>query len=181
MKKIIFSLVVVLFVCGTSSSQNMKLKLKDNKTSGISSGSGVTFLFYAAAIINPMIVFEDKKVYFGLTKEITFGKFPYGRISFEYSYIFRSYNTSHLRFAYNYDIILEAGDFVAFTATPGAGYFTDTKNKGWFAQGSVGAILPFAGFIAAAPYLRYRHTFIKDKFKTDIDDISLGVAFMIYF
>lgn len=136
--------------------------------------------FYLAAIINPMLVIEDKKVFFGLTKEVSFGKFPYGRIAFEYSYIFRSYSTSHLRFSYNYDIILEAGNFVGFVATPGVGYFTDTKNSGWFLHGSVGAILPVSDYVAFGPYLRYRHTFIKDKTKSDINDISLGVSFMFW-
>ncbi len=181
MKRTLFAVLILLLVHLGSNSQTVNLRLNSNRSSEAGSGLVMPYIFYAAAFINPMIVFEDKKVFFGLTKEITFGKFPYGRISFEYSYIFRSYNTSHLRFSYNYDIILEAGDFVAFTASPGLGYFTDTRNKGWFAQGSVGAILPFGGFIAAAPYLRYRHTFIKEKLKTDIDDVSLGMAFMIYF
>ena len=137
--------------------------------------------FYLAAIINPMLVIEDKKVFFGLTKEVSFGKFPYGRIAFEYSYIFRSYNTSHLRFSYNYDIVLEAGDFAAFIATPGAGYFTDTKNNGWFLHGSVGVILPLSNFVGISPYFRYRHTFIKYKTKSDINYISLVVSFILYY
>jgi hypothetical protein len=38
------------------------------------------------------------------------------------------------------------------------------------------------GFMAGFPYLRYRHTFIKDKHfdKTDIDDISLGMGFVFF-
>ena len=144
-------------------------------------GGALPFIFYALLFINPMLVIEDKKAFFGLTKEVSVGYFPYGRLAFEYSYIFRSYNTSHLRFSYNYDIILEAGNFAAFILTPGAGYFTDTHNKGWFVQGSFGLILP-AIFSAVNPYFRYRHTFIQDKLpgKTDIDDISLGMGFMFY-
>jgi hypothetical protein len=147
----------------------------------LSSKADAPTYFYLLAIINPMLVIEDKKVFFGLTKEISFGKFPYGRIAFEYSYIFRSYNTSHLRFSYNYDIILEAGDFIGFIATPGVGYFTDTKNEGWFLHGSVGAIMPTGDHFAVSPYFRYRHTFIKDQTKSDINDISLGVSFMFYY
>lgn len=132
------------------------------------------------AFISPTVVFEDKKTFFALTKEVSVGKFRFGRLAFEYSYVFRSYNTSHLRFSYNYDIILTAGDFIAIVATPGAGYFTDTKNKGWFVHGSTGVFLAFAEPWVFHPYLRYRHTFIKEKTKTDINDISLGMSFILY-
>jgi hypothetical protein len=132
------------------------------------------------AIISPQVVFEDKKVFFSLTKEVSVGKFPYGRISFEYSYVFRSYNQNHLRLSYNYDIILESSDFAAVIASPGAGYFTDTHNKGWFLQGSAGLLLPFSEFVTYYPYIKYRHTFIKDKLKSDINDVSLGMAFILY-
>jgi len=198
MKKLIIA-AVILFTCSNACSQfNLKLKEEkkplqfDNsfslaknvsppvkmKTAGVA----LPFMFYTLLFINPMLVIEDKKVYFGLTKEISFGYFPYGRFSFEYSYIIRDKNTSHLRFSYNYDFILEAGDFAAFTLTPGAGYFTDTKNKGWFAQASFGLFLPVF-FSAVNPYIKYRHTFVQDKQngKTDIDDISLGMGFLFYF
>jgi len=144
--------------------------------------SAIPVIFYTMLFINPMLVIEDKKPYFGLTKEISFGYYPFGRIAFEYSYIVRDSNTSHLRFSYNYDIILESRDFAAFFLTPGAGYFTDTKNNGWFAQASFGIVLPVF-FSAVNPYIKYRHTFIQNKpsGKTDIDDISLGMGFLFYF
>jgi|SRR5690349_18216932 len=132
------------------------------------------------SLISPMAVFEDKKVFFALTKEVSIGKFPYGRLSFEYSYVFRSYNQSHFRFSYNYDIMLESSEFAAIIASPGVGYFTDTHNKGWFLQGSAGVLLPFSEFITYHPYIRYRHTFINDKLKSDINDISIGMAFILY-
>ncbi len=145
------------------------------------SKAGINAFMYTALIINPMLVIEDKKAFFGLTKEISVGRFPYGRIAFEYSYIFRSYNNSHFRVSYNYDVILEAGDFLAILATPGAGYFTDTKNNGWFLHGSIGALIASSDYFALNPYLRYRHTFIKDKIKSDINDISLGVGLVFYY
>ncbi len=191
MRKNIFAVLVVFFFTNTSLfAQANTLKLKnDTKNSEftalkpfkLSSKADAPTYFYIAAIINPILVIEDKKVFFGLTKEVSFGKFPYGRIAFEYSYIFRSYNTSHLRLSYNFDFVFEAGDFVVFIATPGAGYFTDTKNNGWFLHGSVGAILATSDNFGISPYLRYRHTFIKDKLKSDINDISLGVGFMFYY
>lgn len=143
--------------------------------------SALPLIYYSALLINPMMVIEDKKVYFGLTKEVSFGYFPIGRIAFEYSFIVRNRNTSHLRLSYNYDIILEASDFAAFMVTPGAGYFTDTENRGWFAHASFGVLLP-VGFVVTSPYIRYRHTFLQEKpeGKTDIDDISLGMGFIFY-
>lgn len=138
------------------------------------------FVIGIVALISPMVVFEDKKVFFALTKEVSIGRFPFGRVSFEYSYVFRNYNQSHIRLSYNYDIVLEASQFAAIIASPGVGYFTDTHNKGWFLQGSAGVLLPFSEFITYHPYIRYRHTFIKDKLKSDINDVSLGLAFILY-
>ena len=188
---------ILIFVCLNTNSQ-FSLKLKEVKSSlnnGISlhktdnppgktetSNSTLPIIFYTLLFINPMLVIEDKRAYFGLTKEVSVGYFPYGRLAFEYSYIFRDKNTSHLRFSYNFDFILEASDFAAFTLTPGAGYFTDTKNKGLFAQASFGAFLPVL-FFAVNPYIKYRHTFIQDKQpgKTDIDDISIGMGLLFFF
>src|SRR5690349_20486213 len=107
MRKNFFS-AVLIFVIAISSlaAQEKTFKLKDDtrhsdftslKPFKLSSKADAPAYFYLFGIINPMLVIEDKKVFFGLTKEISFGKFPYGRIAFEYSYIFRSYNTSHLR------------------------------------------------------------------------------------
>lgn len=143
--------------------------------------SALPLVYYTALFINPMLVIEDKKPYFALTKEISIAYYPLGRLAFEYSYVFRSANTSHLRASYNYDIVLEAGDFAAFILSPGAGYFTDTQNKGWFGQASFGVILPI-GIAVTYPYIRYRHTFIQDKpaGKTDIDDLSLGMGVMFF-
>lgn len=191
MRKNIFAVLIIFLFTNTSLfAQVNTLQLKNETNNSeftalkpfkLSSKAGPPTYFYIAAIINPMLVIEDKKVFFGLTKEVSFGKFPYGRIAFEYSYIFRSYNTSHIRVSYNFDFVFDGGDFVVFIATPGAGYFTDTKNHGWFLHASVGAILATSDHFGISPYLRYRHTFIKDKLKSDINDISLGVGFMFYY
>src|SRR4030095_10568426 len=106
--------------------------------------------------------------------------YPYGRFAFEYSYIFRDSNTSHLRFSYIYDVIIETDYFVVGDINAGAGYFTDTKNKGWFLQASGGLLVP-TSHVILNPYLRYRHTFISTADKTDIDDISLGAAFIFFY
>jgi hypothetical protein len=187
-----FAAAILLTICFDCFAQNYELNFNDvlQKNTGLNSkayikktGVGaIPYLYYTLLFINPMLVIEDKKPYFGLTKEMSFGYYPYGRIALEYSYIFREKNTSHLRASYNYDFILEGGDFAAFNLTPGVGYFTDTKNKGIFAQLSFGIIIP-AWISAMNPYIKYRHTFIQNKAvdKTDIDDISLGMGFMFYF
>lgn len=190
MKIILILVIAILFLYSwPSNSQTNNLRLKEpvygnlffKTPSAEYNKADIPFSWYLAAIINPMLVIEDKRVFFGLTKEISAGVFPYGRLALEYSYIFRSYNTSHLRFSYNYDVILEAGDFVGIIASPGAGYFTDTKNEGWFVQGSVGALLGPGEPLMFNPYLKYRHTFIKDPVKSNINDISLGVGFAFFF
>lgn len=183
-----------MFIVCTNSFSQYKLTLKEgnqhkltsyetsNSSAFKTAKSSIPYIFYTMVFINPMLVIEDKKAHFGLTKEISFGYYPYGRLAIEYSFIFRDYNTSHFRFSYNFDIILEARDIAAFNLTPGVGYFTDSKNKGWFAHASFGVIIP--AFVAAVnPYIRYRHTFVQNKSaeKTDIDDISLGMGFMFYF
>lgn len=184
--KFVFPLLFIIFV-NISYSQSINLSLKDSRTKISSPHYKKTdlplslYLLGIAALISPMVVFEDRKVFFGITKELSFGKYPYGRASIEYSYIFRSYNTSHLRFSYNYDYFFGAGDFMAFAVTIGGGYFTDTQNKGWFGQTSGGVIFAASEVFTFYPNLKYRHTFIKDQLKSDINDISLGVAFIIFF
>jgi hypothetical protein len=184
----ISGVLTVLLFTNSIYSQSFSIKLKESKLSKpeppLHKKADLPILLYflgIASLISPMVVFEDKRVFFALTKEVSLGKFPYGRLSFEYSYVFRDSNTSHLRFSYNYDIILSAADFIAFIASPGAGYFTDTKNKGWFLHGSAGALFVLKENIGLNPYLRYRHTFIDNKLKSDIDDISLGAALIFYF
>jgi hypothetical protein len=189
-KNILIISAVFFVMSNTVHSQNYQINLKLKESPGLKTSYPnykksdlPTYLFVLgiAAIISPMAVFEDKKVFFALTKEISFGKFPYGRVSIEYSYVFRSYNTSHLRFSYNYDFVLFAADFLGAIASPGAGYFTDTKNSGWFLQGSAGVLFAKSDQLAIHPYIKYRHTFIKDKLKSDINDVSLGMAFIFYF
>ena len=197
MPKFILIVFFVLIAATLSvKSQDVNFKLKDskhssNKFSGLNNGSltkktgspPIFIMVYTLILINPMLVIEDKKAFFGLTKEISFGissAVRAGRISFEYSYIFRNYNRNHLRFSYNYDIVLDDMNLALFIATPGVGYFTDTKNKGWFLQGSAGIFFAPMENAALYPYLRYRHTFITNENKSDIDDISLGMAFLIY-
>jgi hypothetical protein len=193
-KNILFVLLLGILFSSSTLSQNTNFKLKKPELKlKESAGLNTDKLLYKKSdmptpllvigiisLISPVVVFEDKKVFFALTKEVSIGKLHFGRLSFEYSYVFRSYNQSHIRLSYNYDIVLESSDFAAIIASPGVGYFTDTHNKGWFMQASAGILLPFSEFITYHPYFRYRHTFIENRFKSDINDISIGMAFILY-
>jgi hypothetical protein len=193
MTKILIQCVYALLVFSASlNSQVFDLRLMEKKTplndavklsSAVKKSDTPPFIMalYVLTVINPMVVFEDKKVFFALTKELSFGKYPFGRIAFEYSYVFRDYNNSHLRLSYNYDIILHSGDFAAIVTTPGAGFFSDTKNKGWFTHWAAGIFLAPIDYFALYPYIRYRYTYIANKNKTDIHDVSVGMSFMFYF
>lgn len=136
------------------------------------------------ALVNPELVIENKKAYFGLTKELSVGKYPYGRLAFEYTHIFRDYSRNHLRFSYNQDFVLNTkGQFFVPIASAGAGYFTDTDHKGYFAQASFGFIipLPIGVFEGLYIYLKGRHTFVEGSLNSNITDISLGTSFLIYY
>lgn len=129
-------------------------------------------------LINPVLVFEDSKIFWGLTKEISFSSLHFGRFSFEYSFLFRTFYKNHLRVSYNYDFLYQQGTtWLYYAISPGAGYFTDTQNKGAFAQLSTGFLVPtpvmFLHF-----YIKYRFTKIFTKDKSDIHDISLGTGFI---
>ena len=195
MKRIFLTIIVILLLAVTASAQ---FKLKDSHSPlynadkvSVNHGAGTSNLgpvIYTAGIIlllvNPMAVFENKKVYFGLTKEISLGKYPYGRFAFEYSYIFRSERTSQIRLSYNVDYLMETGNLYAFFLSGGVGYFTDTKNSGVFPQVSFGALLPIPiGNITSGlyPYIRARHTFVKGTDNSNITDISLGIGFLLYY
>jgi hypothetical protein len=139
---------------------------------------GTLLIALPFVLINPVLVFEDSKIFWGLTKEISFSSLHYGRFTFEYSFLFRTFNKNHLRFSYNYDLMYQQGTtWLYYAISPGVGYFTDTQNKGAFAQLSTGFLVPtpvmFLHF-----YIKYRFTKIFNKDKSDIHDISLGTGFI---
>src|SRR5438132_116519 len=113
--RIIVSFIILIFYFSSADAQ-IKLKLADKKENQSSFNSlklpdkaykgGLPLFIYAGLgffLINPEIVIENKKAYFGLTKEISTGYYPFGRIAFEYTHIFRSYSQNHLRLSYNLD------------------------------------------------------------------------------
>jgi len=154
------------------------------KKESLNTASSVLMLAWP---LNPMLVYENKKINFGITKEVSVA-FPLirtakfgtiGRVGLEYSYIFRSERYSHVRSFFNVDIPVDAGDFVAFTTSIGGGYFTDTKKSGIFPQASFNMLVPFGEGFGINPYIKLRHTFMFDKTQSDVTDFSLGIGLLI--
>jgi hypothetical protein len=195
MKTTFILLILILFQ--TTYPQNAVIngfKLENNsiqnmqnsslKKEGLNTASSILLLIWP---LNPMLVYENKKINFGLTKEASV-VFPFlqtskfgtiGRAGLEYSYIFRGERKSHIRSFFNIDIPVHTGDFVAFTASIGGGYFTDTKKNGIFPQASLNMLVPFGEGLGINPYIKFRHTFMLDKTQSDVTDFSLGIGLLI--
>lgn len=176
-------LITIIFSADTTA-QNIytpKLSLSHQKKS--SAAESISFYKFMIMVfpLNPEFLIENKKFYAGITKEVSLGFFPYGRLSSEYSLIFRETRVNHLRFSYNYDFAIEAGDFAAFVITAGGGYFTDFNKEGYFPQLSFALLFPLTDNIATNPYIKFRHTFITDKDESDISDLSFGFGLYISF
>lgn len=180
--------VLSVFILNTFSYSQLKFNDKQpelkkfavTEKSNIPSGILIPLIFFS--FINPMLVIENKKAYFGLTKEVSAGIYPFGRLAFEYSYIFRDYSASHLRLSYNYDIVAGSGDFMAGLISPGVGYFTDTHNSGVFGQLTFSLLFPVhitGESSGLSPYFRIRDTYVTDGIKHNIFDISLGMSFVL--
>jgi hypothetical protein len=75
-----------------------------NSFTPFSIGAGI--LLY---LINPIIVYEDKKIYMGLTKEFSvwFGNFGEHRAALEYSFLFTGNISHHVRLSYKYDLLFK--------------------------------------------------------------------------
>lgn len=131
--------------------------------------------------LNPMLVVENSKVYFGLTKEVNV-ILPGAKVKmgFEYSYIFREERNNHLRAFADYIIPLLARDFAAILMNVGGGYFTDTKKAGLFPQVSFGLLAGFGDFIGINVYIKARETFMLKSEESNIFDLSLGVGAAFY-
>ena len=136
----------------------------------------------AALLINPDIVIEEGKAYFGLTKEISAGIYPLGRAAIEYTFIFRKERKSSIRLSYNLDIPVSViGQSGGIFVSPGAGYYTDFTRNGWFAQISIGLMGSAIGdALRIHPNIKARKTFIREK-NPDIFDVSLGIGISFYY
>lgn len=180
--KTIIALIVTLMISATAYAQTLpQLSMRTGDRESISETFSFGDFVLAAFPLNPILMIEGDKFYVGITKEVSFGSFPYGRVAAEYSLIFRETRVSHLRFSYNYDIPLEAGDLAALLLSVGGGYFTDFDKEGYFPQVYLGLLFPVAENIGANPYIKLRHTFMTESDKSDISDLSFGLSLYIGF
>ncbi len=131
--------------------------------------------------LNPMIVVENSKVYFGLTKEVDI-IMPHAKakLGFEYSYIFRSERNNHFRVFADYIIPLQTGNFAAVLVNIGGGYFTDTKKSGLFPQASLSILVPFTDALGINIYTKVRETFMLKKEESNIFDFSVGIGATVF-
>ena len=160
------------------------LHLNHDNLSNTASNTGA-YLFIGSIVVltfTPTVIIENKKVYFGLGRELSlvFGKTGEFRISGEYTYIFRSELKSHIRASLKYDILsrlsksewIDEREFFSI----GAGYFADTDGSGIFPEISAGFRIGGDTQLYLYPYLKARHTFMLKKEKPDNTDFSLGLA-----
>ena len=186
MKTILIALTALFIVIQSPYSQNNgeyhiqnKLKLKNSATTDFTN----TFIWSSILVISPTLVIEDKRSFFGLSKEFSAGKFPYGRAEFDYTYIFRNENAHQLHLSYNLDIPTNFNfrQPSIFMISPGAGYYTDLTNKSYFVQLAIGlwASTGFLDGLSIHPNLKFRKVFKKDNYPGAFE-ISLGVGFGFY-
>lgn len=158
---------------------------KDNTTSPASSFTtlsiGLGAILY---IINPIVLYENKKIYAGITKELSvgFGKFGENRFAFEYSFIFAGNISHHFRFSYKYDFLLNKNIEPSHTLqgtgalSIGAGYFTNFDKHGIFPELTFGYSIRNHK-ILIYPHIKIRYTLMFRKQDSNITDISFGIIF----
>lgn len=162
------------------------LRLKNIKTETYRKGATVLPIsigvLAAVYIINPVLELSERKLYLGLTKEfsIGWGKLGEHRTSAEYTIIFSGNVRHKLRFSYKYDFLLKPGIQPShmFQGTSvisaGAGYYTDFQSFGFFPELTYGYSIRNHKLLFF-PHIKIRHTFMKDKEKPDITDLSFGI------
>ncbi len=163
-----------------------KSRLQNNNAEVYRSGSTVLPIsigvITAIYLINPIFELSDRKLYLGLTKELSFGwgKLGEHRTSAEYTMIFGGNVRHHLRFSYKYDFLLRTGiqpsHMLQGTSviSAGAGYYTDFNSNGIFPEITYGYSIRNHKLLFY-PHIKLRHTFITDKEKPDITDLSFGI------
>lgn len=191
-----FIIVMVLMIaCGNSFSQlhNPLLKFSllnphtentfPRKSSKAASVLPISIgVLTAVYLLNPIAEYTSRKVYAGLTKEISvgWGKLGEHRTSFEYSMIFGGNIRHYIRLSYKYDILLKSGIEPSHilqgtgVISVGTGYFTDFKGKGVFPELTYGYSIRNHKLLFY-PHIKLRHTFMFNKDKPDITDFSFGI------
>lgn len=179
-------IVVLLALACTNVFSQLKLKNSFNLYDKESKSASVLPIsigvLTAVYLINPIAEYTDKKLYLGITKEISvgWGKLGEHRTAFEYSMIFGGNIRHYIRLSYKYDILLKSGiqpsHMLQGTSvlSVGGGYFTDFKARGVFPELTYGYSIRNHKFLFF-PHIKFRHTFMFQKDKPDITDISFGV------
>jgi hypothetical protein len=188
-KTIITVILFSLICCNICSQQNISdrqpvlLLNKENSTTSTSSFTAVSIGLGAVIyFINPIVLYENKKIYAGITKELSvgFGNFGEHRFAFEYSFVFTGNISHHLRFSYKYDLLLKQNIEPSHTLQGtgvlsfGGGYFTNFNKQGFFPELTCGYSLRNHK-ILIYPHIKIRHTFMLRKQDSDITDISFGI------
>lgn len=183
-------ILLLFFTSGYSFSQPLKISHNGNqlhlKSDKLSTGSNADGYLIIGSIVvltlTPTVIIENKKVYFGLGRELSlvFGKKGEFRISGEYTYVFRNELKSHIRASVKYDILskLSIGEWIDEREffSIGAGYFADTDGSGIFPEITAGFRIGGDTWLYLYPYIKARHTFMLKKDKPDNTDFSLGLA-----
>lgn len=160
-----------------------KINLKNYDLTEINGSVYPLTIMLLASPFNPILVYEDKKVYFGFTKEVStaFNYLSFDRIGIEYSYLFRGERRHQLRTFFEVEIPLSGSEYIFITCGVGGGYMTDFKKKGIFPQASINIIVPVTDEIYLNAYEKIRHTFMTGKNETDVTDYSIGFGFGVFF
>jgi hypothetical protein len=183
MRKLIINIFLLLVIFVNVYSQNVTTFNQSNKSASPSSMTTVSLGIGAILyLINPIILYEDKKIYMGLTKELSvgFGKFGEHRFAFEYSFVFTGHISNHFRLSYKYDLLLkekiEPSHNLQGTGvlSLGGGCFTNLSKQGIFPEMTFGYSLRNHK-ILIYPHVKIRHTFMFRKIDSDITDLSFGI------
>lgn len=186
MKRIIKIFILLVCYTGVYSQNVLSQQLYTPTKSNVTSPAPFTELSIGVAsilyLINPIILYEDEKIYAGLTKELSvgFGKLGEHRIAFEYSFVFTGNISHHLRFSYKYDLLMKNNIQPSNTLQSssvlslGGGYFTNFNKQGLFPELTYGYSLRNHRLLIF-PHVKIRHTFMFAKEDTDITDISFGI------
>lgn len=180
MKKFLMLILFISVQVNLISQEQLKFS---NIKHNAESDAGNSLILGSLLVVTPTLIMEDSKAYFGLSKELSLGKFPYGRAELDYIFIFRNERKSLLNLSYNMDIPLN-GNFLQpslFMISPGAGYYTDLTNNGYFVQAALGlwASTGFMENLSIHPSIKIRYVFKNEKIP-QIFSVSLGVGFGIY-
>ena len=191
--KVIFIIFIVISLWGNTYSQQPYEQIKRiNYLEHFKQSSSSSFLPVSIAVatvfylINPILLYESKKLFGGITKEfsIGFGDFGEHRMAAEYSLILGGNIKHYLRFSYKYDMLLKdnikPSHMLQGTGvlSLGAGYFTDFNGNGIFPEVTYGYSIRNHKLLFY-PHVKLRYTYVFGKDKINKADISFGIIFGI--